>query len=122
MTNERILQEERCYRCGITLEDGYTVVPGDREGDWQGDDNYLCQLCAEIVSQGDWRCPYCGEAGGEPKTVYSREFQGEEGHGGMVEWEDERCSFCIREEKYREAMLENLGYVPALGISEEYGR
>jgi hypothetical protein len=57
-------------------------------------------------------CPYCGESGGEPQTVYSREYQGESPHGGMVEHVDEMCSLCIREQKYREACLENLGYVP----------
>lgn len=41
-----------------------------------------------------WFCPYCGEPGGEPHTVYSREYQGESPHGGMVEWQDERCSLC----------------------------
>lgn len=40
-------------------------------------------------------CPNCGESGGEPRTVYSREYQGESPHGGMVEWEDKCCSLCI---------------------------
>ena len=57
-------------------------------------------------------CPYCGESGGEPRTVRSREFQGEEGHGGMVEHEDEMCTLCIADQKRREAYLDNLGYVP----------
>ena len=39
-------------------------------------------------------CPHCGESGGEPVQVISREFQGELGHGGIVEWIDEACSLC----------------------------
>jgi hypothetical protein len=46
----------------------------------------------------EWRCPYCDSTTGEPVTVYSREFQGEAGHGGMVEWADEMCSECTGRE------------------------
>ena len=42
----------------------------------------------------DFVCPHCGESGGEPVQVISREFQGELGHGGIVEWIDEACSLC----------------------------
>lgn len=41
-----------------------------------------------------WHCPYCGETGGEPYTVYSREYQGDSPHGGIVEWSDECCTLC----------------------------
>ena len=49
------------------------------------------------ASPEEWHCPYCGDEGGEPVTVYAREFQGEEGHGGMVEWADEGCSRCVKQ-------------------------
>lgn len=42
----------------------------------------------------DQFCPYCGEPGGYPITVYSSEYQGESPHGGIVEWEDEACTLC----------------------------
>jgi hypothetical protein len=51
-------------------------------------------LTYEPPAETGFVCPYCGEEGGEPRTVYSREFQGEEGHGGYVEWADEACSLC----------------------------
>ena len=47
----------------------------------------------EIMDEA-WYCPYCGEPGGEPRIIYSREYQGESPHGGMVEWADEMCSLC----------------------------
>ncbi len=52
----------------------------------------------ELVSLGAvaWSCPWCGEEGGESITEYSREWQGDAYHGGMVEWADERCTKCIR--------------------------
>ncbi len=40
-------------------------------------------------------CPYCGETGGQPRFIVSREYQGQSPHGGMVEWEDECCSLCM---------------------------
>ena len=43
----------------------------------------------------EWYCPNCGEIGGEPRTVTSSEFQGDEAHGGVVTWDDEGCSLCI---------------------------
>lgn len=43
-------------------------------------------------------CPYFGEAGGYPKTVSSREYQGDSPHGGMVEHTEERCSLCAKGE------------------------
>lgn len=46
-------------------------------------------------------CPHCGEHG-EPRTVTSREYQGESPHGGMVEWQEEMCSECIAAAKSSE--------------------
>lgn len=45
----------------------------------------------------EWYCPNCGESGGSPRTVVSREYQGDSPHGGMVEWEDDCCSLCVKE-------------------------
>jgi hypothetical protein len=44
-------------------------------------------------------CPYCGEDGGEPIMVRSREYQGESPHGGVVKWEDEMCSLCVNSKR-----------------------
>jgi len=55
-------------------------------------------LREEMISIGalEWECPNCGEPGGSPRSVVSREFQGDEAHGGYVEFEDQGCSKCIR--------------------------
>ena len=55
-------------------------------------------LEAAMVSVGamEWECPYCGETGGDPVTSYSREWQGDEYHGGIVEWSEEMCTKCSR--------------------------
>ncbi len=52
----------------------------------------------EILSDDEpsWTCPYCGDEGGEPMSIPSREFQGAYGHGGYVEWEEQCCSKCFR--------------------------
>lgn len=70
----------RCRYCGISLMD---------------DQEDLCGDCRKA----EVGCPCCGEVGGYPVTVYSREYQGESPHGGMVEWEEQMCSLCER--KYR---------------------
>lgn len=56
-------------------------------------------LIAVADDQAVWTCPYCGESLGEPVTVHSREFQGDEAHGGIVEWSDEACTVCQCESK-----------------------
>lgn len=58
----------------------------------------LTDLRDELVSLGaiEWECPNCGETGGQPRTAYSREWQGCTEHGGPVTWEDEGCSKCIK--------------------------
>ncbi len=43
-----------------------------------------------------YTCPNCGEDTGSPVMVTSREFQGEEAHGGNVEHEEEGCTLCVR--------------------------
>ncbi len=50
-----------------------------------------------LADEPAWTCPYCGDEGGEPMSITSREFQGCYGHGGMVELEEECCSKCFRE-------------------------
>lgn len=45
-----------------------------------------------------WACPYCGSEEGQPKVVYWREWQGDEAHGGLVEWSREACTRCQPEE------------------------
>lgn len=43
-----------------------------------------------------WECPHCGEAGGEPITTTSREWQGHEAPiGGWVEFTEEMCTKCL---------------------------
>lgn len=49
-----------------------------------------------------WECPHCGESLGEPVTVNSREFLGDEIHGGVVEHEDQMCSVCHKEARLRD--------------------
>ncbi len=44
----------------------------------------------------EWECGYCGEAGGDPVTVGWSEFQGDEAHGGRVNFTEERCTKCAR--------------------------
>lgn len=58
----------------------------------------LAELEKELVGEGamEWECPNCGESGGTPRTSYSREFQGCREHGGMVTWEDQGCSLCVK--------------------------
>jgi hypothetical protein len=50
-------------------------------------------------------CPQCGESLGEPMTIHSREFQGYEAHGGVVEHSDEACSLCVYESKLNECEM-----------------
>ena len=45
----------------------------------------------------DFVCQYCGQSGGEPVEVASREFQGDEAHGGIVTWIDHGCTLCVKE-------------------------
>ena len=55
------------------------------------------ELEAELVSLGAiaWSCRYCGEEGGDPAGVAWDEYQGVEGHGGMVTFTEERCTKCV---------------------------
>ncbi len=50
----------------------------------------------------EWVCPNCGESIGEPREIRSREYQGEEPHGGVVETIEEACTLCIKEIRLRE--------------------
>lgn len=58
----------------------------------------LAELERELVSLGamEWECPNCGESGGKPITETSREWQGDAAHGGYVNWEETRCTNCVR--------------------------
>lgn len=46
-----------------------------------------------------WCCPHCGEEGGKPATIGWSEFQGVEGHGGMVNFSEDGCTKCIGRER-----------------------
>jgi len=73
----------QCAECDkVLLESDKAVKRGD---------DYLCADCADGIP-----CPNCGEIGGTPRTITSSEFQGDSAHGGMVDWEDEGCSLCIK--------------------------
>lgn len=64
-----------------------------------GDECYTADgLEKELVSLGaiEWECPNCGETGGHPRSIHSREFQGDRAHGGYVEFEEEGCSKCMQ--------------------------
>jgi hypothetical protein len=67
----------------------------------QGEPETLKELKEELLSLGalQWECPYCGEPGGEPYTVSWTEYQGESPHGGLVTFQDERCTNCVRTER-----------------------
>lgn len=58
----------------------------------------LPELEEKLVALGaiPFTCSYCGEEGGEPVTVFWSEFQGVSGHGGMVDFQDGRCTKCVR--------------------------
>ena len=47
-------------------------------------------------------CQHCGESVAEPVTLRSRSWQGDEAHGGMVEYEEERCALCVFESRLQE--------------------
>jgi hypothetical protein len=47
-------------------------------------------------------CPNCGDDLGTPVTVYSSEWQGDEAHGGRVDYEEESCSLCVMVNKLRD--------------------
>jgi hypothetical protein len=100
------------WQVAITLE-GYWAIGKFTDADVENDaykggyeavgryetveeDDDIAKLEEVLVSVGaiPWSCPYCGEEGGEPRTVSSREWQGDSAHGGMVYWEDECCSKC----------------------------
>lgn len=59
------------------------------------------ELEKAMVSVGamSWECPHCGESGGEPVTIGWSEFQGVEGHGGMVNFSEDGCAKCIGRER-----------------------
>lgn len=86
-----MLQEFACSDCGAQLQgDKYDSIDHGLV-DGLRDVALLCPACANKRA-----CPYCGEIGGEPVTTYSREWQGCAEHGGMVTWQDERCTLCAR--------------------------
>ena len=58
------------------------VDPNDRSIHDQTEDEFIC--------------PYCGESGGYPEEITWTEFQGDEAHGGMVEFREECCTLCSR--------------------------
>lgn len=107
--------KDREWQVSITPKDGWWSlghftdgdVPNDAyKGGYEARGRYesadegqgLKDLEAAMVSVGamEWECPYCGESGGEPMTNHSREWQGDEYHGGMVEMAEEMCSKCTR--------------------------
>lgn len=51
---------------------------------------------------GAWACQRCGESIGEPATITSSGWLGDEVHGGKVEEEQECCSICLKESKLRD--------------------
>jgi hypothetical protein len=65
-------------------------------------DNEWPDMKAEMISLGllpppKWECPACGEAGGQPRTIYSRYLYGADADGNRGEWrtdEEECCSRC----------------------------
>ncbi|HKT90115.1 MAG TPA: hypothetical protein VJQ59_16840 [Candidatus Sulfotelmatobacter sp.] len=67
------------------------------ESEWYSLDELRIELVWLEVHE--WECPYCGESGGEPVTRTWREFQGVEGHGGVVIFEEEVCSKCYRPQR-----------------------
>jgi len=73
---------------------GYEAV-GRFESIAEGDT--LEELEETMVSEGviPWTCPYCGEEGGTPIMASWSEFQGASGHGGMVEFQEQRCDKCV---------------------------
>jgi hypothetical protein len=67
---------------------------------------------------GQWACPHCDESIGEPVTIRSREWLGDEAHGGMVEEDQECCSVCIKESKLRDCEYLTAADIDAM--MEEY--
>ena len=47
-------------------------------------------------------CPHCGESVAKPVTVRSKEWQGDEAHGGIVEHKDDMCDLCFFESELRD--------------------
>ena len=76
----------QCDQCEKTFDKSHQVIE-------RGQQN-LCVECSNKHDEDAWHCPYCGEEGGEPITIYSREYQGDSPHGGFVEWADEACTLC----------------------------
>lgn len=93
-----------------------TQCHGEIDSAWPGPSGDVCQMCWERYCSEEWwialggagpdykpwECPHCGESLGEPVTVNSREFLGDEIHGGVVEREDQMCSVCHKETRLRE--------------------
>lgn len=75
--------------CGPVAQGRFELVT---EGDT------LNELRDSMVEEGAmaWECPNCGESGGKPEEVRSREWQGDEAHGGWVTFVEECCSKCLR--------------------------
>ena len=81
--------ENDAYKGGFEAVGRYETVE-------ESDD--IAKLEEMLVSVGaiPWTCKWCGDEGGEPRTARWSEYQGESPHGGMVEFEEGRCSRCIR--------------------------
>jgi hypothetical protein len=48
-----------------------------------------------IIGVFPWACSHCGEEGGKPVERSWSEFQGVEGHGGVVHFSEEGCTRCL---------------------------
>lgn len=55
------------------------------------------QSSPELELQPAWSCPFCGEEGGEPRTISSSEWYGADADGNRGEWREfseEMCTKC----------------------------
>lgn len=73
---------------------------------------------AHAIQQPVWACPRCGESLGEPETVTSSYWQGDDMHGGRVEESEDCCSICVKESRLRDC--EEFGSAEIERIMNEY--
>jgi len=93
---ERFLDVNADAPCGPLRPAQYLL---DSQGQTlEGTDEF--RETAISVGAVEWDCPNCGATGGESVTRRSREFQGCAEHGGMVEFEEEMCTRCVRQAVY----------------------
>ncbi len=91
MTSTLPRHTKECEPCGGAGEIYYSTSRPDARGNFEA--ALSCDACDGHGTI--YTCPNCGDTGGTPITVTSREFQGDEAHGGYVNHEDDACSLCV---------------------------